>query len=992
MHSGTDTPIKADAGISVGYAHPSDGAMAMAKDLGEDLRSPGGSTYLILQSERMVKEISRDLGEAFTGRLLTVGKLAIHLYDLHGGERAVKDDDLREAMVIRIMEGMRIVHLRPEGGGIKGVAGYVSKALKELLMNRTSPADLDSIASTGRSSELCSIYREYLDILEREGMIDEEMVPDAVVRMIVDDPSITANLRFKTYMLGNMDPSYSDMMRCVLRNCSNAVCLEHPLRSCPSYLDGIHVPQSSCGAVGVPIAGTAFRDSISYDGTIHSIQGEDRISSLRCACKLIKKLIVEEELDPKDISMVTPGGDLYERFIPIIFDEYGIPFDSDPFIKLIEVPAVSGFLELISPHREGMRSEELTRALTLMNVQIGTEDENKVSGEEMDLLFREAMVFGGRDIEKDWIEPLEDHLSRPDGRYKDLCGKAIPALEWLLKRLEGLNVNGIDHRERARDIRRILSELRVCRPTAGDQEDIGHRALSMLDRAISELPSIEPGHNASLGMEEIVERLRRRVQGRKVGRETSGVWVGKIKQQTSRRARVLVVQSPVEGEVPMRPTDFRPMDSAERSALGLREHPERREELEDLAICMTTCDRVFISHHMTEGGSPVQLSPFLEALETRPYDLGEQPVGRTELLRRISSYREDASDLSGSGPAPIDPSTSLEIIDGGEEVLGRYRKRAALLDGVNCRGKGPLIDTSLLEVLERRFGPDHIWSASQLESYRKCPYDFFVRYVLGISPVEKLDPDVPPDRKGTIIHSILEGFHRRWNEKGEASLGPEKIEEAWPLMLASAREVISSYPYNGPFWDALSDLLVGAEGEKGLLREYLEKECAQTGPFSVRYTELSFGRSEPLTLSKDGGGILFGGFIDRVDSANIEGANAFRIWDYKTGSRSSFDGKRSVQVPLYSAAIRSLHEGWSAAGGGYYWVGKRGGVEREYVMGGSGKGLEYDASGSISAMERALDTALDIARSVRSGAFDTPDRCPNRTYCQFKDVCRRDEE
>ena len=992
MHSGTETTIKADAGISVGYSHLHDGAMTMVRDMGEDLLSPGGKAHFILPSERMVREISRELGEAFTGRLMTVRKLAIHLYDLHGGRKAVKDDDLREAMVTRIMEDMRIVHLRPEGGGVKGVAGHVSKALKELMMNRTSPDDLERIASTGRSSELCSIYREYLALLERGGMIDEEMVPDAVVRMSGNDPSKTANLRFGTYMLGNMDPSYSEMMSCILRNCFAAVCVEHPLRSCPSYLEGMHVPLPSSGAVGIPIAGAALRDRIAYDGTIQCIQGEDRISSLRSACRLIKKLIVEENLDPRDISLVTPGGDLYERFIPTIFDEYGIPFDSDPFIKLSEVPAVSGFLELISPNREGMRSDELTRALILMDVKIGPENTEKVSGEELDLLFREAMVFGGRDIKKDWIEPLEDHLSRPDGKYKELCSISMPALEGLLRRLEGLNGNGIDHRERARDIRRLLSELRGCRSTLKDREDIGQVALSKLDRTISELPSIEADHKASLGMEEIVERLRRRAQGRKVGRETCGVWVGKIKQQASRRGRVLIIQSPVDGEIPMRPGDFRLLDSAQRTGLGLRDHPERREELEDLAICMTTCNRVFISHHLNEGGSPVQLSPFLEAVETTPCDLGEEPVGRTELLRRISSYREDASDLSGSGPAPIDPSSSLAIIEGKEEVMERYRKRAALLDAGNGTGEGSLRDQSLLDELERRFGPRHVWSASQLESYRKCPYDFFVRYVLGITPVEKLDPDVPPDRKGTIIHSILEGFHRRWNERGDVPLEPGHIDEAWHLMLASAREVISSYPYNGPFWEALSDLLVGADGEKGLLREYLEKECAQTGPFSVRFTELSFGRSEPLSLCKDGEGILFGGFIDRVDGAHIDGVKAFRVWDYKTGSRSNFDGKRSVQVPLYSAAVRSMHEGWSAEGGGYYWVGKRGGVEREYVMGGSGKGLEHDAAASLAAMERALDASLDIARSVRSGAFDPPDRCPNRNYCQFNDVCRRDEE
>jgi hypothetical protein len=62
------------------------------------------------------------------------------------------------------------------------------------------------------------------------------------------------------------------------------------------------------------------------------------------------------------------------------------------------------------------------------------------------------------------------------------------------------------------------------------------------------------------------------------------------------------------------------------------------------------------------------------------------------------------------------------------------------------QGAGSVFDGSLPELsgqLAQDFGPDHIWSASRLETYQRCRYFFYAQNVLNLEarpePAEGLD-------------------------------------------------------------------------------------------------------------------------------------------------------------------------------------------------------------------------------------------------------------
>ena len=95
--------------------------------------------------------------------------------------------------------------------------------------------------------------------------------------------------------------------------------------------------------------------------------------------------------------------------------------------------------------------------------------------------------------------------------------------------------------------------------------------------------------------------------------------------------------------------------------------------------------------------------------------------------------------------------------------------------------------------------PELIMSCSQIETLGKCPYSYFLRYVLRLKPVEEItfDPSVWLDAKtkGDLYHLIFERFYRGLLEKGESQL-LTRLEDIGiaTLDMKSAFSVLSQYP------------------------------------------------------------------------------------------------------------------------------------------------------------------------------------------------------
>jgi ATP-dependent helicase/nuclease subunit B len=210
----------------------------------------------------------------------------------------------------------------------------------------------------------------------------------------------------------------------------------------------------------------------------------------------------------------------------------------------------------------------------------------------------------------------------------------------------------------------------------------------------------------------------------------------------------------------------------------------------------------------------------------------------------------------------------------------------------------------------RRFDPlvnhELELSASRLESLVKCPYGYFLRYVLRVEPPEELDLDrsrwLDPKERGSLIHEILCEFMTEVTKKDER---PDPVRHG-SLMDDIAREAVADWkrdvppPSEGIFEKERQDILAA-------LRIFLRVEGLRPGNVRPFVFEKKFSR---IPVEVEGRrSFLLKGFIDRIDRT---GPGTFRILDYKTGSPKPFEdlvafGKgRVIQHALYAVAAEKL--------------------------------------------------------------------------------------
>jgi ATP-dependent helicase/DNAse subunit B len=307
--------------------------------------------------------------------------------------------------------------------------------------------------------------------------------------------------------------------------------------------------------------------------------------------------------------------------------------------------------------------------------------------------------------------------------------------------------------------------------------------------------------------------------------------------------------------------------------------------------------------------------------------------------------------------------------------------------GVLGPWNGELRDRVMLDHLEERFGPDHLWSATSLELYGKCPFLFLVEKVLFLDVRDEADPETSPLVRGGVAHDILERFYGRLRAAGSfpggldgktKALLHEIAEEVFAEREAS-RELLGGYLGDRHFWEiAKRGLLEGLEwyvGEE--LERHVTAKNERPEGFEVRFGYPGEPRvtvsGHDVTDTQRSMQVI--GRIDRVDikTKKKDGAESYWILDYKLSSTPAFKGYDDgsvIQVPLYMRALEML-----IANGDIELEDRpvRGGRYRSLKRGkslGNSAVIDLNKRGCVEKYEKALRYALSIAERVRQGRFE----------------------
>ncbi|HSR33389.1 MAG TPA: PD-(D/E)XK nuclease family protein [Anaerolineae bacterium] len=279
--------------------------------------------------------------------------------------------------------------------------------------------------------------------------------------------------------------------------------------------------------------------------------------------------------------------------------------------------------------------------------------------------------------------------------------------------------------------------------------------------------------------------------------------------------------------------------------------------------------------------------------------------------------------------------------------------------------------------MAHEFGPEHIWSASRLETYRTCAFYFFVDRVLNLEPRVEPAEGLDARQLGNIYHQILEEIYedRRVSDAADLAQLLAVLPEVAAAVLDAAPEREGFRPT--AWWLQTRDEIAGN------VRRSLEALTALPGGYVPICHEAAFGIDEhpPLVVRDADDSFRLRGYIDRVDRTPD---GQLRVIDYKTAGRSAFDKKavvdgKKLQLPLYALAARDAL-GLGQPVEGFYWH-VRSAEPSGFQMG------KFDG-GPEAAMEVAVDKAWEAVRGVREGKFvpqapgeGCPAYCPAAAFC-----------
>jgi ATP-dependent helicase/DNAse subunit B len=748
------------------------------------------------------------------------------------------------------------------------------------------------------------------------------------------------------------------------------------------------------------------------------VEAQNTSLEAREALRWIKARVTRDGLKPSECAVIAYDIAPYRSFLRSVAREFGVPFHLSCGEPLVSNPAVAAVLNLVELPLLNWARRPLLDVLRTPYLDLSLYGLGREDAWQLDETARVSQVIEGID---QWEEALalaatEDTSHRSENEIDDTrgddeeghaprrpMGGAAQALwERLLIFHERLmppsRGSMADYARWVEDLlaERSGTQLVSCILAQKDTAERDKTAIEAFLKALGALALAESvvARPKVLTYAEFCAQLRSVIDSAtyqmddEFDRRQGRVYATDLKAARGVCYRAVAILGLSEG---LRPAPLRedPLlsdeDREECAKAGLPLEPRLRSDQQTVfyeGVTRATEYLLLCRPYLADDGELWEPSPYWTATrilfdasvqrvrpeDTRPHCEAASPA---ELLDWCVRRRSLPGDYRGLAP-------EWENLRQLGEVL---RSRIESADANGYEGSA----TSLSAALTTRFGPDHVWSASRLESYGACPFQFYATTALGLE--ERKPPELGYDASqlGSMLHEILERVYRQTRD-------PLSLDELLTTLPPVAEAVLDEAPRKygfrpTPLWETQRQELID------ILSRTLSALVAQEGAFWPVHFELRFGLdgSPPLRLETDQGRVLLRGVIDRVD---IDAERNIRIIDYKTGSsglhQNDLAEGRRLQLPIYSLAAANCLELGTPADG-FYWSilsGKAGHLRLEKFRHETDDGVIYH--GADGAMDLAIAHIGNFLRGIREGSFrPSPPSGGCKGYCAARRFCWR---
>ncbi|MHB1420600.1 MAG: helicase-exonuclease AddAB subunit AddB [Bacillota bacterium] len=663
-------------------------------------------------------------------------------------------------------------------------------------------------------------------------------------------------------------------------------------------------------------------------------------SEIEAAARDIVRLCRDRGLRYRDIAVVVRNLAAYERLIPVIFAEYGIPCFIDRKVDITNHPLVRLILSMLDIFNENWSYEAVFRYL-----KTGLTGVDRSSIDRLENYVLACGIRGSRwTNEQEWkmgpgllpdereaadqkralqeinkvrieiTKPLLDFRQRTKGRKKasDTCGALY----------DFLCAIGVPERiEASIDQFRKSGQFTL----ANEYSQVWNIVMQVFDQ------TVEVMGDETFGIERCSNILRIGLGEYKVGlipASLDQVLVGSVERSKSHEVKAIYILGTNDGIFPAAASEEGILSDLDRAAMqqaGVELASDTRTKAFD--------EQYLVYRALTTAGSYLRLSWPIADHEGRTM----RPSMIISRLRKLFPAITEASNIIKPEPSEEE----LELVTGKtpafKQMISALRQKADGKDigtvwpGVyrwfatreewqpKCQSARWALHYKNLALPVRReriislYGEPAYSSVSRLEKYTSCPFAYYVQYGLGARE-RKIYRLSPPD-VGTFMHTVIERVSRLVAEK---KLSWRELDREWCATTVSGivDEMLEKMQGAGLSGSKRYTALALRLKRVVTRAVWLITEHIRRSSFNPIGYEMDFGdggQFPPITIELESGEkIYLTGRIDRIDAVQTEAGTYLRIIDYKSGRK---DFKLSdVYYGLQVQLITYLDAIWENSG------------------------------------------------------------------------------
>lgn len=648
-----------------------------------------------------------------------------------------------------------------------------------------------------------------------------------------------------------------------------------------------------------------------FDNTPENIsiyKAKDMYDECDFVARTIKRLVIEHGLRYKDFTVIANDITIYEKIIERAFKDYSVLYFMDKVYDIHTQPLIRFVLAAFEVINSHFRSNDIIKLLKTRLLDISDEEISEL----------ENYVFIWNIDGKEWTK---NFTSNPNGfgKYENQTATdKLTQLNYTRNKVIGPLTNFYKATRKATGdkiaeaVYKLLEEMKIpdniekfskkfsaYENTSNETERIWDLLIDILDKMYIILK------DKTISSKRFYELLKIMINFSDIAFIPAGideVKVGSAARIRPDHPKVVFVIGAQQGVFPQTPTNKGAFSNAQRKKLiskGLRIHDDieraaLKEKFVAYSALTATSEKLFVSYftHSIDGNAQQPSSIISEIKNIFPMvqDMSYTDVSdESTLLSKKAAFNVCTKHWNEKS----------EFVDTLKKYFYNSKDYTAQIKLIENNKQMSTEQLTSEDNLHTLFKKNLKLSASQIEKFYLCKFQYFCRYILKATARKKASLNAI--EYGNVMHFVLEKVLSSHPSKENLSdLISSHLLEYVNTHMGGLEDKTARFKY------LFAQLEIAA---KNLITHIL-KELSQSEFKPVSY-ELEIKENsdiKPLTLQMPTGEhISIEGKIDRVDMMEHNGVKYLRIVDYKTGTKkfklSDILEGLNMQMLLYLAAF-----------------------------------------------------------------------------------------